>query len=1071
MALQNHFTPFGRFVVRTPLLPFEQILALGNEAEQASMKLRAWFQSPIIQEALWLASPDLYQACKQWLGHQQQDPTKVKRIAHAFLRYLLRMAYRPTPFGLLGTCAIGKLGNTTKIDLAPMTACKKHTRLDMQYLCALVQALNQHPSLREQLSYSPNSSLYRMGNEYRYMGYQYKNGNRVYQMMEAAYNPYLEKAIATAKGGALLRDITAALVNENVERKEAAVFVVALIDHQILVSQLEPTVTGADPLAQLLTVLNKVSPQTPTPAEEKVNISKIKEPALCALPIPQVVSILQNTQQALKHGDQGMGITEQHYLGIAAGLNKMEVPYTLNRLFQTDTIRPTQTCYVDATIPYKVLRGIEVLGRLQVSDPNTNFSQFKETFYKRYGDSTMPLASVLDPETGIGYLQHKTTASCSPLIDDIIIPQQQGEQTISWSERNDFLLEKYLDALANKRYTVELTQKELDHFPPLALNKLPNTLSVITTLLAHEGTQELPLVYIHGTAGASGAAILGRFCHADQEILALTKEITAKEAALNPEVIYAEVVHLPEDRIGNVILRPTLSAYEIPYLARSGRPLSKQIFLSDLWISVSPRKEILLWCPQLKKRIIPRLSTMHNFRQGNSLPVYHFLCDLQYEHHTRLSFSWGTLQEKYAFLPRVRFENIILYPATWQFKRKQYQPLIDAKGAERYQVVRQWKAFYAMPRYIALAASDRELLIDLDSPMCVDMFCDMLSKYPTIKLLEALHSPSNAVAQSPEGKFTNQVIFPFFKKDYATTQMPPPLQLKRNVSASAVQSTFTPGSEWMYYKIYCGVQTADSVLIHDISPLVRQLLDKKYIGQWFFIRYNDPDHHIRVRFHLLSTQHVAACIQKVYEVTHSMTSQGLIWKVQIDTYQREIERYGYESITLAEKLFFHDSTAVTSLLDQLADDEHLRFFYGAKAIDTFLDDFHYSLNQKLHLLAKLKTAFGAEFSMNATLRKQLSGKYREKRLALAEVLGNSNNHAQFTKIADILALRSTHSKPTLQKILDLHREDKLGVALGDFVSSCLHMLCNRLFKEQQRKHELVMYDFMFCYYRSQLARK
>mgnify|MGYP000220578468 CR=1 FL=1 len=37
MALQNHFTPFGRFVVRTPLLPFEQILALGNEAEQASI--------------------------------------------------------------------------------------------------------------------------------------------------------------------------------------------------------------------------------------------------------------------------------------------------------------------------------------------------------------------------------------------------------------------------------------------------------------------------------------------------------------------------------------------------------------------------------------------------------------------------------------------------------------------------------------------------------------------------------------------------------------------------------------------------------------------------------------------------------------------------------------------------------------------------------------------------------------------------------------------------------------------------------------------------------------------------
>ena len=50
------------------------------------------------------------------------------------------------------------------------------------------------------------------------------------------------------------------------------------------------------------------------------------------------------------------------------------------------------------------------------------------------------------------------------------------------------------------------------------------------------------------------------------------------EEALQPDAVFAEVVHLPENgRTGNVILRPALRAYEIPYLGQSGVPAERQI--------------------------------------------------------------------------------------------------------------------------------------------------------------------------------------------------------------------------------------------------------------------------------------------------------------------------------------------------------------------------------------------------------------------------------------------------------------------------------------------------------------
>ena len=109
--------------------------------------------------------------------------------------------------------------------------------------------------------------------------------------------------------------------------------------------------------------------------------------------------------------------------------------------------------------------------------------------------------------------------------------------------------------------------------------------------------------------------------------------------------------------------------------------------------------------------------------------------------------------------------------------------------------------------------------------------------------------------------------------------------------------------------------------------------------------------------------------------------QDIIWKVQLDTYNRELERYGANTMELSESLFCHDSWATLQFLDLIEGDEgeRLRWLYGLRAIDGLLEAFQYNIGEKLQLMERLKIGFGQEFNMSRPLKKQLDGKYRKER--------------------------------------------------------------------------------------------
>ncbi|NKI30792.1 hypothetical protein HCU67_02475 [Muricauda sp. DJ-13] len=267
---------------------------------------------------------------------------------------------------------------------------------------------------------------------------------------------------------------------------------------------------------------------------------------------------------------------------------------------------------------------------------------------------------------------------------------------------------------------------------------------------------------------------------------------------------------------------------------------------------------------------------------------------------------------------------------------------------------------------------------------------------------------------------------------------------------------------------------SDTILTEVILPIAEELLEKQLIQKWFFIRYADPKHHLRLRFLVEHGISVSEIMNPIFEALQPLSQQDIVWKVQLDTYNRELERYGANTIELSESLFHFDSIATTKFLSLIEGDEgeRLRWLYGLRAIDTLVKVFGYTIAQKLQLLEDLKIGFGKEFNMSRPLKKQLDDKYRKERAGIDEFMSfTQQSNPDYQPILDILEQFTCTVSPIAEKLLEIERKNQLQLSKNQLLNSYIHMLMNRLFKSKNRLNEMVCYDFLYRFYKSVYARQ
>ncbi len=281
-----------------------------------------------------------------------------------------------------------------------------------------------------------------------------------------------------------------------------------------------------------------------------------------------------------------------------------------------------------------------------------------------------------------------------------------------------------------------------------------------------------------------------------------------------------------------------------------------------------------------------------------------------------------------------------------------------------------------------------------------------------------------------------------------------------------MKRAFILGDEWIYYKLYCGKRISDVVLVNTIKPLVEKLINQNLISKWFFIRYKDPDTHLRVRFLCTNIDQLGTIINLFNKAISSYVENDLIWKIQTDTYFREIERYGKDTIEEAESFFNIDSTLCVNALEVIEDDI-LLFAFTLRSINIVFDAFDYSINDRLFLTKRNLEAFKFEFNSNKTLSKQLNKKYNNLKTEIIEFL-EMEHHFEYQVLIDLLNTQKLQLNKIKTNILEKNTQNKINI--DDLISSYIHMMVNRIFRDKQRLHELVCYDNLYRFYNFKLVK-
>ncbi len=276
---------------------------------------------------------------------------------------------------------------------------------------------------------------------------------------------------------------------------------------------------------------------------------------------------------------------------------------------------------------------------------------------------------------------------------------------------------------------------------------------------------------------------------------------------------------------------------------------------------------------------------------------------------------------------------------------------------------------------------------------------------------------------------------------------------------------YMPGSKWLYLKVYTGRKTADRILRDALYPCWEELRNSNEARQWFFIRFSDPELHLRFRIKLNGNGSAEGILSRLNALLRPFVSGRLLWKVETATYQPETKRYGAKSMALAEELFFYDSEACLRCLrgNLWEQNENYRWMYALASIDLLLFDFGLELADRKELLLHLNRSFGKEFGKDRALARQISDKFRLHRNQMGMVLGDENTAYPFLAP---LQERSENNRPLVASLREMHMNAQLEVPVTSFISSLVHMSMNRIFTANQRLHEMVIYDLLFRYYKS-----
>jgi thiopeptide-type bacteriocin biosynthesis protein len=111
-----------------------------------------------------------------------------------------------------------------------------------------------------------------------------------------------------------------------------------------------------------------------------------------------------------------------------------------------------------------------------------------------------------------------------------------------------------------------------------------------------------------------------------------------------------------------------------------------------------------------------------------------------------------------------------------------------------------------------------------------------------------------------------------------------------------------------------------------------------------------------------------------------------------------------------------------------------------------------------------------EFGMDKNLKIQIDSKFRKIRTEISKSIQiEKENNIELLPIIELLQKRSFENGTLIKSLYSLQAENYRFNIL-EVLPSYIHMSLNRLFKSNQRFHEMILYNYLSRYYKSEQAK-
>lgn len=906
-----NYTACDFYVARTPLLPIEdyfRVFASGDPAK-ISRELFARFKDPFLEETLAVASRESYEAL-----HRLEAPDKSRasdQMLSTLLKYYIRLTTRPTPYGLFSGVSLGTFGEENYLVLADADQHVKRARVDMEWLYAVIQKIESIPAVRMALRVRFNDYVYQQGD-------RLEKPNRTSLQLNSTdnevgttirYTRQVQAVQELAKEFVLFSDLLQELSKRNPEVPLEVIeaFLSQLLENEFLLSELRPPMVNTDALTYVLGILDHI--EGDREVEDYQNH----------------LTVIQRDIARYNADKIGAGLADFNAI-----TGKMQSLHKSDNYLQVD-LRTNIDCNVLSSelkqeLEEFVAAMLKITPEYQVPD---EYAAYIDQFVEKYGFSAeVPVLELLDIDRGLGAPSYYAQGA-------VRRPASKRQESPKELRLKRVLKSKTMLALKNGQRSFELTDRDIDYIagtekpdrPDAPGDFLP---SFELFLMAHPHKNNVtPYAFTVAPVFASNGLGkgFGRFrdMFSEEETAGFREQYKRQKERLSGYA-FVEIAEVPEHgRTSNVAMNESDCDYQL-MLSSNSCAGKERVTIDDLYVSVdSSSHRFVIRSKRLGKKVLLLSSSMLNPSFGSNALRFLKEVSSKYRYDPITAFS-SVIDSSDEYSPRITYRHIIVKPETWVITKD----ILDWTDEREESFLPRFHAFrekWDMPRYVLLTHYDNRLLFDLENPVHLHEIFNIVKRQRSrpIKMMEMTCMGEGYAAQDEAGgHYVTEIVVPFMASGSSSAgqqaaaggYLPTRSDVRMNAMGIRQQeSVLLPGSDhWLYFKLY-GTTKRRGELLALLYEQLESMVQKEQIRKYFFIRYSDPEPHLRVRVQAIREEEVPQTFGRLMGWFEDLRQRGLLSGAVVDTYQRETERYGGpELIQAAEEYFFHDSRAVLSIL-------------------------------------------------------------------------------------------------------------------------------------------------------------